>query len=241
MGGVADCQKLAVCGICEETYGIKGEHKYSSTVVAPTCTDKGYTKFTCAVCEESYVAEEKAASGHSYVTVVTPPTATEQGYTTFTCTVCADKKTDNYVEPLGETADKNVANGGNTVGGNGEVHTAHDYRVTDEVIAPTCTESGYTVYKCTGCEMTTFGDMVSCVGHSGGNKPTCKERSICDKCQEAYGEHAEHVWGEGCNTDCTVCGAAKPKDSAKSVPEFLTIVINALIVPLGFIFKKRFF
>ena len=42
------------------------QHEYTAVVTAPTCTDKGYTTYTCA-CGDSYVADEVEATGHSYV------------------------------------------------------------------------------------------------------------------------------------------------------------------------------
>ena len=41
-------------------------HDYTDTVVAPTCTEKGYTIHTCA-CGESYAADYKDALGHDLV------------------------------------------------------------------------------------------------------------------------------------------------------------------------------
>ena len=41
-------------------------HSYSGTVTAPTCTEGGYTTYTCA-CGDSYQADEVPALGHDYV------------------------------------------------------------------------------------------------------------------------------------------------------------------------------
>jgi hypothetical protein len=35
-------------------------------VTAPTCTEAGYTTYTCSVCGDSYVADEVAALGHDW-------------------------------------------------------------------------------------------------------------------------------------------------------------------------------
>ena len=43
------------------------EHVYSSVVTAPTCTNKGYTTYTCA-CGDSYTGNEVAALGHEAYT-----------------------------------------------------------------------------------------------------------------------------------------------------------------------------
>ncbi|MCD8006953.1 MAG: InlB B-repeat-containing protein [Oscillospiraceae bacterium] len=78
-------------------------HTYEAVVTAPTCTETGYTTYTCSVCGDSYVADETAALGHSYEAVVTAPTCTEQGYTTHTCSVCGDSYVDTYTAALGHT------------------------------------------------------------------------------------------------------------------------------------------
>ena len=59
-------------------------------MTSPTCTEKGYTTYTCKRCGDHYTADEVAALGHDYKAVVTAPTCTEKGYTTYTCTACGD-------------------------------------------------------------------------------------------------------------------------------------------------------
>ena len=54
-------------------------HNYESAVTDPTCTEKGYTTYTCSVCGDSYKDGETAAKGHSYTDAVTAPTCTEKG------------------------------------------------------------------------------------------------------------------------------------------------------------------
>ena len=43
----------------------RGDHKYLSTITPPTCTEKGYTTYTCE-CGDSYVGDYTDATGHSY-------------------------------------------------------------------------------------------------------------------------------------------------------------------------------
>ena len=78
------------------------DHSYKETkVTAPTCTEKGYTTFTCELCGDSYNGSETAALGHSYKDVVTAPTCTEKGYTTHTCERCGDSYKDSETAALG--------------------------------------------------------------------------------------------------------------------------------------------
>ena len=59
------------CSICNaelsrNTIAVeKVAHDYKTVVTEPTCTDKGYTTYTCSVCGDSYVADEVAALGHT--------------------------------------------------------------------------------------------------------------------------------------------------------------------------------
>ncbi len=125
------------CGAKDPNYAAH-YHSYESVVTAPTCTEKGYTTFTCA-CGDSYTALEVAANGHSHTSVVTAPTCTEDGYTTYTC-ACGD----TY------TADVVTANG-------------HSHNAV--VTAPTCTKDGYTTYTC-ACGDTYTGNEVAAKGHT---------------------------------------------------------------------------
>lgn len=64
-------------------------HSYTSTKVAATCTNKGYTLHKCS-CGSSYTTDETAALGHSWGdwTVVTQPTTQQEGKQTRTCSRC---------------------------------------------------------------------------------------------------------------------------------------------------------
>ena len=110
-----------------KTYETVPVHNYVTTVVAPTCTEGGYTLHECA-CGESYRTDETAALGHNYVknpsntvisytctrcgdtytehthsyttATVTEPTCTEDGYTLHEC-ACGYSYRDNVVSKLG--------------------------------------------------------------------------------------------------------------------------------------------
>lgn len=71
-----------------------------NTVIAPSCTAQGCTRYACPDCDYSRTADYVSATGHSYQSVVTPPTTQSQGYTTHTCTYCGDTYTDNFVDAL---------------------------------------------------------------------------------------------------------------------------------------------
>ncbi len=66
-------------------------HEYTEVVTAPTCTEKGYTTYTCA-CGDSYVGDEVAALGHDVKETTAAATCTEAGSVTKTCTRCDYKE-----------------------------------------------------------------------------------------------------------------------------------------------------
>ena len=78
-------------------------HSYSLSVTQPTCTEKGYTTYTCSICGDSYTDNEVAALGHDYVAAVTEPTCTAKGHTTHTCSRCQDSYTDTETDALGHS------------------------------------------------------------------------------------------------------------------------------------------
>ena len=76
------------------------DHNYESVVTAPTCTEKGYTTYTCSKCGDSYIDNEVAATGHSHVeSITTEATCTTAGLNTFTCS-CGDSY-DEAIDALG--------------------------------------------------------------------------------------------------------------------------------------------
>ena len=74
-------------------------HKYTSVVTEPTCTDKGYTTYTCT-CGDSYKDNYKDAIGHDYKEEVVKATTEAGGYTVHKCTRCGDSYTDNITDKL---------------------------------------------------------------------------------------------------------------------------------------------
>ena len=67
------------------------EHSYEAVVTAPTCTEGGYTTYTCS-CGDSYVADETPALGHTEeILPAVEPTCTESGLTEGKkCAVCGE-------------------------------------------------------------------------------------------------------------------------------------------------------
>jgi len=69
-------------------------HTYTSTVTYPTCTEQGYTTYTCTLCGHSYDDNFVPANGHAWDdgVVTKDPTTTETGIKTYTCGSCGETK-----------------------------------------------------------------------------------------------------------------------------------------------------
>ncbi len=118
-------------------------HSYSATVVAPSCTEDGYTLHTCAACGSSYTDAPTQAEGHSYTSQVTKaPGCEAAGETTYTCP-CGHSYTE-AMDALG-----------------------HSYSAV--VTAPACTSGGYTTYTCSACGDAYVDDFTEQTGHSFQN------------------------------------------------------------------------
>ena len=129
------------------------EHDYKAEVTAPTCTEGGYTTYTCS-CGDSYIDDYVSETGHilGEWKVSKEATCVEFGEETRNCQNC------DYVE----TREIEVKE--------------HDYKA--EVTAPTCTEGGYTTYTCS-CGDSYIDNYVEAKGHSYEavvTKPTPTEK-----------------------------------------------------------------
>ena len=69
---------------------------YTSSVVAPTCTEQGYTLHTCTECDKSYKDNYVDATGHNWDkgTITKEPTLEETGIMIYTCTICKETRTE---------------------------------------------------------------------------------------------------------------------------------------------------
>ncbi len=165
------------------TNPLKCEHSYETVITVPTCTEGGYTTYTCSKCGYSYKDEPVNALGHCYEAVVTAPTCTAAGFTTYTCSVCGD----SY------EADTTVALGHNYV----PEHTS----TTDS-----CTEDTLIRYCCARC-MDMYTETIPATGHAWDEgtvtlAPTEEaegERTYtCINCGETKTESIPMIEPEGC-------------------------------------------
>ncbi len=158
-GGVATCTEKAKCEICNAYYGEKLPHEYKTVVTKPTCTEKGFTTYTCD-CGDSYIDNYVDALGHSYQEVVTKPTCEEKGFTTYTC-YCGDSYVDNYVDAIGHAYGEFISNGNDT-------HSKECENDNSHVVTENCRGGQATVTKRAICEVCNheYGDLLEHFVHT---------------------------------------------------------------------------
>ena len=191
--------------------GVVSVHKpvYETVVTAPTCTEAGYTTYTCTICGKSHVADKVSATGHSYDAVVTAPTCTAEGYTTHTCSVCGDRYVDSQVPATGHSYGAGVVTKAPTCTEKGVMtytchcgHTkteeiaviGHSYKA--DVTAPTCTAEGYTTHTCVNCGDSYVDSKVPATGHTYDAGVVTKAPACTEKGVKTYTCHCGHSYTE---------------------------------------------
>ena len=167
-----------------------GDHiaAFTDTVVAPTCTEQGYTHHVCTVKGCTYAPVDDtyvAATDHTWVkTQTNPPTCTEQGTAFYKCSVCGATRTEK-IAALG-----------------------HDLSRCDLVPDATCTQPGRAVGTCARCDVK-IDEVIPAKGHdysyksASSTEPTCTEsghyQGTCPRCYQDYNDTIPalgHDWGE---------------------------------------------
>lgn len=175
-----------------------GDHiaAFTDTVVAPTCTEQGYTHHVCTVKGCTYAPVDDTfveAAGHKWaLTTTLPPTCTEKGTQFYKCSVCGATRTEK-IAPLGHdlsrcdlVPDATCTQPGRAVGTCArcdvkidEVIPAkgHDYSYAETSVAPTCTEPGHYKGTCPTCGKD-YDDVVPALGHDWGEWVTSIEPTV---------------------------------------------------------------
>lgn len=175
-----------------------GDHiaAFTDTVVAPTCTEQGYTHHVCTVKGCTYAPVDDtyvAATDHTWVkTQTNPPTCTEKGTQFYKCSACGATRTEK-IAALGHDLSRcdlkpaaTCTQPGRAVGTCArcgvqinEVIPAkgHDYSYAETSVAPTCTEPGHYKGTCPTCGKD-YDDVVSALGHDWGEWVTSIEPTV---------------------------------------------------------------
>ena len=175
-----------------------GDHiaQFADTVVAPTCTEQGYTHHVCTVKGCTYAPVDDtyvAATDHTWVKTQTlPPTCTEKGTQFYKCSACGATRTEK-IAALGHDLSRcdlkpaaTCTQPGRAVGTCArcgvqidEVIPAkgHDYSYAETSVAPTCTEPGHYKGTCPTCGKD-YDDVVPALGHDWGEWVTSIEPTV---------------------------------------------------------------
>ena len=210
-GAAATCTAPQTCTVCHTVLAPKADHSYTTAVTRPTCTEGGYTTYTCSACDHSYTADHTEivphtpgaaatctapqtctvchtiltpAAEHDYVDTVTRATCTHRGYTTHTCSQCNHRYVDAYTDVLPHTP------GAAATCTEAQLCTAcstvltlkTSHSYTETVTQPTCTDRGYTTHTCTACGRSYADTFTEAKGHKAGTAATCTAPQSCSVC-----------------------------------------------------------
>ncbi len=179
-----------------------------------------------------------------YDKTVTEPTCTESGYTSLECIYCGDKRidSDSYTDPLGHDFSVELGRTEPADGNDGEIRyecsrcgiqttviikaDGKDYEKT-EIIAPTCTEQGYTRHICSS-DGTYYDDTyIPALGHDYAVErveSTCvTEGSITYTCRSCGHSYTETIPTSG----------HTPTEATCTEPSVCTVCSEKLADPLG--------
>ena len=167
-----------------------GDHiaQFADTVIAPTCTEQGYTHHVCTVKDCPYGPVDDtfvSATDHTWVkTQTNPPSCTAQGTAFYKCSACGATRTEK-IAALG-----------------------HDLSRCDLVPDATCTQPGRAVGTCARCGVK-IDEVIPAKGHdysyksASSTEPTCTEsghyKGTCPVCGKDYNDTIPalgHDWGE---------------------------------------------
>ena len=184
-GDEATCTEAQYCLTCHEELEPAKGHSHFGEVIEPTCLEQGYTTYTCE-CGDSYVEDYVDALGHAQAA---DATCTEDSF----CERCGELMSSKNGHIPGEEATCTSAQ--YCVVCNSELSPIKDHEYVADVIPPTCTNGGYTVYTCQ-CGDTYENDYTYQLEHLPSGKTLCTEESVCTRCGEVMEEATEHSLGE---------------------------------------------
>ena len=234
-GAAATCTSNQICTVCGEVVESALGHNYTVTVVAPSCTEKGYTVYNCRNCGDSYKNNYTDAKAHTpgaeatcteaqYCTDCGEITAPAKGHTagaaTCTeaaiCTECGEITAHATGHKAGKRATCISAQICTECGE--ELKASLGHRFVKTSVESSCTENGSTVYTCSRCRYSYIETEITAKGHNM-SAATCTEPATCTDCGHTEGEALGHteVADEGmpafCNQEgytdgshCSVCG-----------------------------------
>ena len=258
-----DCPNVVLhvsCGSYGYSYAVSRglsyqlSHTVTATVVHPTCTTQGYTRYHCACGSIDYNTDYVSAWGHDYDANIVPPTCHEEGYTCYTCVNCGDTYYDDFV-PAAHSYGAWYVIKDATCKEDGEKRrdcANCDHYETDVIEATghsfgqwyvakdaTCTENGQKRRDCANCAHFET-EVIAAIGHNYTSKvtaPTCTEQGYtthtCANCGDSYVDsyvnakgHSYGAWYVVKEATCTEDG--QKRRDCQNCAHFETEVIAAI-------------
>ena len=183
-------------------------HNDIAVVTEATCTQKGYTTYTCTVCHDSRVGDYVKELGHDWQ----KDSCTEPKY----CLVCGAFDSDSLEHDMTDwvilkkascTTDGEMRRDCNRCDYyEKEPIPASGHNDMTVVTEATCTQKGYTTYTCTVCHDSRVGDYVDALGHNW-QAATCTEPKFCPTCGTFEGMPADHAMGKWSTVNEATCTA----------------------------------
>ena len=171
-------------------------HNYQAHTTPATCETGGHTLHLCHGCGSSFITDYTSPLGHSWDngTLITNATCTGEGVMEYRCVRCGYHRIEGNEAAGHVPGDEATCTEPQLCTKCGAVivnSLGHDY--TAEIIAPTCTEMGYTIFTCSRCGDSYKGDYTDATGHKPGDWIIDKEPTIdsegerhkeCENCGE---------------------------------------------------------
>ena len=101
-GDPATCTDPQLCTRCGAVIENALGHDYETVVTEPTCTEMGYTTYTCTRCGDTYKGDYTEAAGHKPGDWIIDkePTTDSEGSKHKECTVCGEKLEEETIEKI---------------------------------------------------------------------------------------------------------------------------------------------
>ena len=105
-GEAATCTTPQLCTKCGAVIVNALGHDYQEEVTEPTCTEMGYTTYTCSRCSDTYKGDYTDAAGHKPGDWIIDqePTTDSEGSRHKECEVCGEKLEEEPIEKINKQA-----------------------------------------------------------------------------------------------------------------------------------------
>lgn len=200
-GGYNDVQYCLTCEADATNVWVvipKTGHNLSTVVIPPTCTEQGCTRHYCTnidpntgiPCDYYYDDNIVPALGHDPREFVNEPVSLP------TCTLTGIHNEVVYCDRCNAKLSSTQ-----------RVTPALGHEYDSVVVAPTCTEQGYTTHTCTRCgDKLANTDYTTALGHNEVYAGQANAHTWCSRCHQVFSTNHTYTATVKTNSTCTVKG-----------------------------------